>query len=165
MLTISSNVPILNIHVSKQHFQVYSIIYEIGKEDEFPPKVYVLDLESSNGTYVNNQLIGIVGKERKGRILNDGDVIGIRPFWSFRFRQKMPQVEAWDRQEEEDFEVIICTHRPEPMLTDSKVLSRSLHRHRTYSRRRHPCCSISGGRCFGDEADGMQNYYNPYYIA
>ncbi|EPE27993.1 Protein kinase-like (PK-like) [Glarea lozoyensis ATCC 20868] len=98
------NVPIVDIHVSKQHFLIYSIIYELGKEEEFPPKVYVLDLESSNGTYVNNQLIGIMGRERKGRILNYGDIIEIKPYWSFEFRQRMPLVEEWDTEEEDDFE-------------------------------------------------------------
>jgi hypothetical protein len=51
-----------------------------------------------------------MGRERKGRILNDGDIIEIKPYWSFDFHQRMPQVEEWDPQEEEDFEVVI--HQP-----------------------------------------------------
>lgn len=107
--------------MSKQHFQVYSIIYEIGKEEEFPPKVYILDLESSNGTYLNNKLIGILGKERKGHILNDGDIIRIKPFWSFQFRQRMQRAEAWDTEEQEDFEVtaIDCNFEPKLICNSS----------------------------------------------
>ncbi|KAF4628498.1 hypothetical protein G7Y89_g9659 [Cudoniella acicularis] len=73
--------------VSKQHFRIYSIIYEQGQAQEIPPLVYCEDLESSNGTYINGVLIGIIGRERIGHLLSDGDVIEIRPFWRFLFHQ------------------------------------------------------------------------------
>jgi FHA domain len=78
--------------VSKKHFRVYSIIYEQKKSHdtqtpELPPLVYCEDLESSNGTYVNGHLIGIIGKEKVPRLLCDGDVIEIRPSWKFTFHQ------------------------------------------------------------------------------
>lgn len=40
-----------------------------------------------NGTYVNDVLIGILGNERIGHLLADGDLIEIRPHWKFRFNQ------------------------------------------------------------------------------
>lgn len=49
--------------------------------------IYCEDLESSNGTYVNGFLIGIMGNERIGHLLSDGDVIEIRPYWKFCFSQ------------------------------------------------------------------------------
>ncbi|KAB8299933.1 hypothetical protein EYC80_000175 [Monilinia laxa] len=60
--------------------------------DEYPPSVYCEDLESRNGTYVNNVLIGILGNERIGRLLVDGDLIEIRPDWKFRFHQSRPKL-------------------------------------------------------------------------
>ncbi|KAF7955309.1 uncharacterized protein EAE97_000568 [Botrytis byssoidea] len=76
-----------SVIVSKQHFRVYTIIYDTDKLDEYPPSIYCEDLESRNGTYVNNVLIGIVGNERIGRLLVDGDLIEIRPDWKFQFHQ------------------------------------------------------------------------------
>ena len=72
--------------VSKQHFRIYSVIYE-AKSTDLPPLVYCEDLESFNGTYVNDVLIGEIARERVGRLLCDGDLIEIRPFWKFRFYQ------------------------------------------------------------------------------
>ncbi|KAI9646988.1 hypothetical protein NHQ30_004989 [Ciborinia camelliae] len=57
------------------------------KLDEYPPSIYCEDLESRNGTYVNDTLIGILGNERIGHLLVDGDLIEIRPDWKFRFHQ------------------------------------------------------------------------------
>ncbi|KAF7907570.1 uncharacterized protein EAF01_005156 [Botrytis porri] len=76
-----------SVLVSKQHFRIYTIIYDTEELDEYPPAIYCEDLESRNGTYVNNVLIGIVGNERIGRLLVDGDLIEIRPDWKFRFHQ------------------------------------------------------------------------------
>lgn len=49
--------------------------------------MYCEDLESSNGTYINDILIGKITQERVGYLLCDGDIIEIRPRWKFRFRQ------------------------------------------------------------------------------
>ena len=82
--------------VSKQHFRIYSITYD-NKDDEpntkslLPPFIYCEDLESRNGTYVNDVLIGIMGRERTGYLLSDGDVIEIRPYYRFRFHQPVTQ--------------------------------------------------------------------------
>ena len=73
--------------VSKQHFRIYTIIYDTEKLDEYPPSIYCEDLESRNGTYVNNTLIGIAGNERIGHLLVEGDSIEIRPDWKFQFHQ------------------------------------------------------------------------------
>jgi pSer/pThr/pTyr-binding forkhead associated (FHA) protein len=75
--------------VSKQHFRIYSIIYDEEDHPDDPPLVYCEDLESSNGTYVNGVLIGISAHRRPGYLLSHGDVIEIRPYWKFRFHQQM----------------------------------------------------------------------------
>ncbi|KAG9232457.1 kinase-like domain-containing protein [Amylocarpus encephaloides] len=93
-----------NGHVSKSHFRIYSIVYETGMEDLFPPLVYCEDLESSNGTYVNNELIGMLGKERIGYLLSDGDVVEVRPFWRFKFSQRHSNTSSWDPEELKDLE-------------------------------------------------------------
>lgn len=96
--------------VSKKHFRIYSIIFNIDSSQEqdkeespfLPPLIYCEDLESFNGTYVNGELIGIIGSERKGFLLNDGDIIEIRPLWQFHFHQRLPQpanrhqLKTWD---------------------------------------------------------------------
>ena len=82
---------IMDNRVSKQHFRVYSIIYEANSSD-FPPLIYCEDLESSNGTYVNDVLIGKITHERIGYLLCDGDVVEIRPLWRFRVHQRDHQL-------------------------------------------------------------------------
>lgn len=81
--------------MSKRHFRIYSVIYDKEKCDEFHPLIYCEDLESTNGTYVNEKCIGMIGFERKGHLLTHGDIIGIKPDWRFRFQQHsdapMPQ--------------------------------------------------------------------------
>src|ERR1700760_3019302 len=74
--------------VSKRHFRLYSIVYEYKKHPAFPPLIYCEDLESYNGTYINDVLIGKISSDRKGYLLCDSDVIEIRPFWKFRFHQE-----------------------------------------------------------------------------
>lgn len=49
--------------------------------------VYCEDLESLNGTYVNDNLIGRLNYRRPPCLLSDGDVIAIKPDWKFRFHQ------------------------------------------------------------------------------
>jgi hypothetical protein len=83
--------------ISKRHFRIYSIIYEQKNNCEtqsemLPPLVYCEDMESSNGTYVNGDLIGIMGKEKVAYLLCDGDVIEIRPNWKFTFQQSIHQM-------------------------------------------------------------------------
>lgn len=78
--------------VSKKHFRIYSVIYEQKsnydtQSESLPPLIYCEDLESSNGTYINGELIGIIGKERVPHLLCDGDVIELTPNWIFRFQQ------------------------------------------------------------------------------
>ncbi len=54
---------------------------------EYPPLIYCEDRQSSNGTYVNDTLIGTYNSPRSPYLLNDGDIINIRPHWTFHFQQ------------------------------------------------------------------------------
>jgi pSer/pThr/pTyr-binding forkhead associated (FHA) protein len=110
-----SNHTISDSRVSKQHFRIYSIIYEEGQTD-FPPLVYCEDLESSNGTYVNDALIGIICRERRGFLLNDGDIIEIRPSWKFQFHQPIHEITPRDETELEDLEVRVFFQMPYKLL-------------------------------------------------
>jgi hypothetical protein len=110
-----SNYTISDSRVSKQHFRIYSIIYEEGQTD-FSPLVYCEDLESSNGTYVNDALIGIICRERRGFLLNDGDIIEIRPSWKFQFHQPVQEITSHDVTELEDLEVLIPPYIPYELL-------------------------------------------------
>lgn len=79
--------------VSKSHFKIYTIIFDKSKED-IAPMLYCEDLESSNGTYVNGVLIGnentVKLSGKMPYLLNDGDIIDIKPYWKFKVCQKSP---------------------------------------------------------------------------
>lgn len=70
-------------YVSRKHCEVYVILYELGISH-----VYVRDRKSCNGTYVNGLCIGDSHKMAPGYLLADGDVIEIRPYWQFQFKQE-----------------------------------------------------------------------------
>lgn len=74
--------------VSKDHFRIYSVIYDIDSPGQYPPLVFCEDLQTTNGTYVNDLLIGKMGSDRGPFLLSNNDVISIRPFWTFQFHQQ-----------------------------------------------------------------------------
>lgn len=76
--------------VSKQHFRVYSILFDDCEGNYQPPLIYCEDLESRNGTYVNNLLIGMLDQPKGAYLLSDGDTIKIPPFWTLTFQQSNP---------------------------------------------------------------------------
>jgi pSer/pThr/pTyr-binding forkhead associated (FHA) protein len=86
-LISASNTIIDHGFVSKQHFRIYAIIYDLEKKHEFQPLIYCEDLQTTNGTFVNGRCIGAVGQEKVGNLLTHGDVVEIRPYWRFRFHQ------------------------------------------------------------------------------
>ncbi|RDL35008.1 uncharacterized protein BP5553_06939 [Venustampulla echinocandica] len=92
------------VHISKQHCRIYSIIYERVANPQFPPLVYCEDLESSNGTYVNGVRIGTIGGECRGYLLSDGDIIHIRPNWKLSFSQLNETVISRERTELNDLQ-------------------------------------------------------------
>ncbi|KAL6414709.1 Meiosis-specific serine/threonine-protein kinase mek1 [Ilyonectria robusta] len=71
--------------VSRNHCEVYVITYEPTIN-----YIYVRDRKSSNGTYVNGDLIGIGPGISPGYLLQDGDSIEIRPYWTFVVVQERP---------------------------------------------------------------------------
>lgn len=73
--------------VSKKHFRIYSIIYEQSELDKIQPLIYCEDLESTNGTFVNEQCIGKAGLDIRGHLLSDNDIIEVKPYWKYIFRQ------------------------------------------------------------------------------
>ncbi|PHH84490.1 hypothetical protein CDD83_1858 [Cordyceps sp. RAO-2017] len=67
--------------VSREHCEVYVVVY-----DESNSHVYVRDRRSSNGTFVNGVRIGTVESGTSaGYLLEHGDMIEIRPFWTLTF--------------------------------------------------------------------------------
>ena len=61
--------------VSRNHCEIYVVVYEPTVNH-----VYVRDRKSSNGTFVNGQLIGSGPDITPGYLLQNGDVIEIRPY-------------------------------------------------------------------------------------
>lgn len=55
-------------------------------EDDTEPMVYVRDRQSANGTFVNDVLIGKGMEVTPGRLLENGDMITIKPNWHFRVK-------------------------------------------------------------------------------
>jgi hypothetical protein len=82
-------------------------VYDNELKKEFPPLVYCEDLESTNGTYVNDECIGIIGRERIGHLLSDGDIVEIKPFWRFRFQQ--PIFQTISRSQTQLGDLQVCT--------------------------------------------------------
>ena len=78
---------------------------------EYPPLIYCEDRQSSNGTYVNDTLIGTYTSPRSPYLLNDGDVISIRPRWTFHFQQtKQSNGIKLDNLQTQETEVfLLCT--------------------------------------------------------
>ena len=108
--------------VSKKHFRIYSIVYEQNKSHDtqtpgLPPLVYCEDLESSNGTYVNGRLIGIIGKEKVAHLLCNGDVVEIRPTWKFIFHQSNHHMIFPTITQSKDMEVCLLLPWRESPLT------------------------------------------------
>jgi pSer/pThr/pTyr-binding forkhead associated (FHA) protein len=84
--------------VSKNHFRIYSIQYE--DDDGVKSMFYCEDSESVNGTYVNDILIGKKDKPSTPYLLSDGDIITLRPDFSFEFKQSV------DKQGEEEMDMV-----------------------------------------------------------
>ncbi|KAI5459883.1 kinase-like domain-containing protein [Mariannaea sp. PMI_226] len=72
-----------NFNVSRNHCEVYVVVYEPTVN-----YIYVRDRKSSNGTFVNGVLIGQGPEISSGYLLQDGDVIEIRPHWGFILSQE-----------------------------------------------------------------------------
>ncbi|KAM3463035.1 hypothetical protein NHJ6243_003650 [Beauveria neobassiana] len=70
-------------YVSRKHCEVYVVLYELGISH-----VYVRDRKSCNGTFVNGLCIGDSHRMSPGYLLTDGDIIEIRPYWQFMFKQE-----------------------------------------------------------------------------
>lgn len=68
--------------MSRNQCEIYAILYEPGISH-----VYVRDRKSRNGTHVNGTCIGNAEKISSGYLLSDGDVVEIRPYWQFSFKQ------------------------------------------------------------------------------
>lgn len=71
--------------ISNNHLRIYTIQYEDGDGVEL--MYYCEDLGSTNGTRVNNALIGRNNKPSNPFLLSDGDIITVRPGFSFEFKQ------------------------------------------------------------------------------
>ncbi|KAK1831771.1 kinase-like domain-containing protein [Podospora conica] len=64
--------------VSRNHFEIYCVV--VDEENRHKPLVFVRDRQSSNGTFVNGQLIGKGPSISPGWLLQDGDLITVPPY-------------------------------------------------------------------------------------
>ncbi|KAH8198697.1 hypothetical protein TruAng_007156 [Truncatella angustata] len=68
--------------ISWKHFQLYNVVFEEGNNQS--PMVYVRDLQSLNGIFVNGRSISSKSRQPSpGHLLSDGDIIKIEPYWEF----------------------------------------------------------------------------------
>jgi pSer/pThr/pTyr-binding forkhead associated (FHA) protein len=95
---------LLDSRVSKCHFRIYTVLFD-QNNCNIQPMVYCEDLESLNGTYVNDSLIGKLNYRRPPCLLSDGDVIAIKPNWKFHFRQPGTSPCPQERGRNKDSEV------------------------------------------------------------
>lgn len=108
-LVLSSSPCFSSSIVSGSHFRIYSILYDDERVAEFPPLVYCEDQCSTNGTYVNDVLIGKLSSPGSPFLLSDGDVITIRPHWAFVFHQEMTE-KPYELADLQKMELQVTTH-------------------------------------------------------
>ncbi len=144
--------------VSKQHFRIYSIIYEKEKLHDFPPLIYCEDLESTNGTYVNDVCIGIICRERMGHLLSNGDIIDIKPNIRFQFHQSIHHLELRTREQFADLEVSLAPCIVDVYADLQPAFQGSFRDLRSCSRPRGLWCSISGPGILNLQANGVQDH-------
>lgn len=92
-------------YVSRNHCEIYIVVYDYKAHH-----VYVRDQKSFNGTYVNGRLIGNAEQISSGYLLNDGDIIEIRPYWKFTLRQiwTVPEQPLSGLQQDEAKVRVVC---------------------------------------------------------
>ena len=88
-----SQVHVTDPRISNRQLRVYSVIYDDGDGSDIMTLVYAEDL-SSNGTFWNGLLIG---KEKGGALLSDGDQLRISPDVDVFFHtNQQASVPLWD---------------------------------------------------------------------
>lgn len=81
----NNDVVFADFTVSRNHFELYSIT--VDEEGRHTPLVFVRDRQSSNGTLLNKKCVGKKPDITPGRLLQNGDVISIHPYITFKFFQ------------------------------------------------------------------------------
>ncbi|KAK6950173.1 hypothetical protein Daesc_008499 [Daldinia eschscholtzii] len=72
-------------NVSRNHFVIYSIIYDLNDVQKQPYLVYVRDCKSLEGTYVGKKCIGSKEDDApRGFYIGKDVVITVKPYWRFR---------------------------------------------------------------------------------
>ncbi|OTB06844.1 hypothetical protein M426DRAFT_99521 [Hypoxylon sp. CI-4A] len=80
-----NNISINHPYVSRKHFVIYSILYELDGNETQPPLIYVRDCQSTEGTYIDETCIGSkAAGPSPGFYLSRDVVITIKPYWKFR---------------------------------------------------------------------------------
>ncbi|KAI0847770.1 kinase-like protein [Daldinia vernicosa] len=72
-------------NVSRKHFVIYSVIYDLNDIQKQPCLIYVRDCQSLAGTYINEICIG--NKEKgatRGFYISRDVEVTIKPYWKFR---------------------------------------------------------------------------------
>ncbi|KAI1467132.1 kinase-like protein [Daldinia caldariorum] len=80
-----NDISINHPNVSRNHFVIYSIIYELNDIQKQPHLVYVRDCNSLEGTYIDQKCIG--NKKdgaAQGFYISRDVVIMVKPYWRFR---------------------------------------------------------------------------------
>jgi pSer/pThr/pTyr-binding forkhead associated (FHA) protein len=75
--------------ISRVHCEFYTIVFE--ESENYSPLIYVRDLQSENGTFVNGRLIGKYPDVRAGYLLENGDTVDIGANLRLCIRQFVPE--------------------------------------------------------------------------
>lgn len=81
----SNDIVAVHSAVSRKHLEFYVVMFDEGYD--CPPMVYVRDMQSTNGTFVNGHLIGQGPCTTPGRLLDSDDLVTIEPHWAFTIDQ------------------------------------------------------------------------------
>ncbi|KAI1484002.1 kinase-like protein [Daldinia eschscholtzii] len=81
----ANDISINHPNVSRHHFVIYSIIYDLNDVQKQPYLVYVRDCKSLEGTYVGKKCIGSKEDDApRGFYISKDVVITVKPYWRFR---------------------------------------------------------------------------------
>ncbi|KAI1105957.1 kinase-like protein [Jackrogersella minutella] len=80
-----NDISINHPYVSRRHFVIYSVVYDLEDIQTQSPLIYVRDRKSLEGTYVDDVCIGNREKgSSSGFYLSRDVVVTIKPHWKFR---------------------------------------------------------------------------------
>jgi len=148
--------------VSRNHMEFYSVV--VDEEAQHCSLVFARDRQSSNGTYVNGQLIGKGPDISPGWLLQNGDIVSITPDLTFKFSQLFEDGPSFglSAHQQEELAVTLDKFKLLPFFSDPvpTVDQGSIHRQQSSNWRWRSRRRIPGFRCQNEAAGRLQGIFS-----